>query len=142
MEEIIKYGGCFVCGDENPHGLRIQFFHDGERAIGKYTADAQYQGYKGIFHGGLVSTLLDEIMAKAVLARKRYCMTVEMSVRFKKAVPVGTKLRLSGRVTSDRKRLLETSGEITGEDGTIYATATGKYMEAASKVDTLLQSFP
>jgi hypothetical protein len=69
-------------------------------------------------------------------------MTVEMSVRFKKALPVGTKLRLTARVTADRGRLFETAGEISGTDGVIYATATGKYLEAASKVDNLLQSFP
>lgn len=142
MEEIIKYSGCFVCGDENPDGLRIRFYYDNDQAVADYVADHKYQGYKGIFHGGLVSTLLDEIMAKAVLAQKRYCMTVEMSVRFKKAIPVGARLRLTARVTANRGRLFETTGEITGTDGVIHATATGKYLEAASRVDNLLQSFP
>ena len=142
MDEIVKYSGCFVCGDENPHGLRIPFYYDRDQAVGEYIADAKFQGYKGIFHGGLVATLLDEIMAKAVLAQKRYCMTVEMQIRFKKAIPVGSKLRLTGRVTNDRGRILETAGEITGEDGTVFASATGKYMEAAAKVENLLQSFP
>lgn len=140
MEEIVKYSGCFVCGDQNPHGLRIAFYSDNDEAVAAYVADGRYQGYKGIFHGGLVSTLLDEIMAKAVLARKRYCMTVEMTVRFRKAIPVGTPLRLVGRVTGDRGRLLETSGEIIGDDGTIFASATGKYLEAASRIEGLTQS--
>ena len=142
VEEIIKYSGCFVCGDENPHGLRIPFFYEDGQAVAEYTADTKFQGYRGIFHGGLVATLLDEIMAKAVLAQKRYCMTVEMNIRFKKAIPVGTALRLTARVTADRGRLLETAGELTGPDGTIHASATGKYMEAASKVENILQSFP
>jgi len=142
VEEIIKYSGCFVCGDKNPHGLCIAFYYDRDQVVGEYTTDEKFQGYQGIVHGGLVSTLLDEIMAKAVLARQRYCMTVEMTVRFKKAIPVGTKLRLTGRVTQDRRRLLETAGEVTGEDGAVYATATGKYLEAAAKVKNLLQSFP
>lgn len=142
MEEIIKYRGCFVCGDENPHGLRIPFhYHDGQ-AVAEYVADDKFQGYKGIFHGGMVSTLLDEIMAKAVLAQKRYCMTVEMSVRFKKAIPVGTHLRLRARVASSRGRLYETVGELIGLDDVVYATATGKYLEASTKVDNILQSFP
>ncbi len=140
MEEIVKYSGCFVCGDQNPYGLRIAFYSDNDEAVADYVADGRYQGYKGIFHGGLVSTLLDEIMAKAVLARKRYCMTVEMTVRFRKAIPVGTSLRLVGRVTGDRGRLLETSGEIIGDDGTIFASATGKYLEAASRIEGLTQS--
>lgn len=142
MEEIIKYSGCFVCGDENPHGLRIPFHYEDGQAVAEYVADEKFQGYKGIFHGGLVATLLDEIMAKAVLAQKRYCMTVEMNIRFRKAIPVGTRLKLTARVTADRGRLLETAGELTVLDGTVHATATGKYLEAATKVDNILQSFP
>lgn len=142
MEEIIKYSGCFVCGDENPDGLRIHFHYDSGQAIAEYVADDKFQGYKGIFHGGLVATLLDEIMAKAVLAQKRYCMTVEMNVRFRKAIPIGTKLRLTARVTADRGRLLETAGELRGLDGVVHASATGKYLEATTKLDNILQSFP
>lgn len=129
MEEIIKYEGCFVCGDKHPEGLRIRFFREGDEAVADCVAEAKYQGYKGVYHGGLVSTLLDEIMAKAVLAIQRYAMTVEMSCRYKKAVPIGSKLRLTARITKSRGRLFETAGEITGADGTLYATATGKYLE-------------
>ena len=138
MEEIIKYAGCFVCGDENPEGLRIKFYSDGDRAVAEYVADPRYQGYRGIFHGGLVSTLLDEIMAKAVLARKRYCMTAEMTVRYRKAIPVGEKLHLIGHVTATRGRILETTGEIQAADGTVYATSTGKYLDASAKIASLM----
>ena len=134
MEEIIKYEGCFVCGDKNPDGLRIPFYYDGDRAVADYVASGKFQGYPGVFHGGLVATLLDEIMAKAVLARQRYCMTAEMSVRYKQAVPVGEKLQLVGWVTAARGRLLETQGEIRGAGGLVYATATGKYLEAPAKI--------
>ena len=68
MTEIVKYSGCFVCGDKNPDGLRIRFFTEGEEAVAECIADARFQGFKGIYHGGLTATLLDEIMAKAVLA--------------------------------------------------------------------------
>ena len=138
MEEIIKYAGCFVCGDKNPHGLQIRFFSDGDRAVAEYTADPRYQGYRGVFHGGMISTLLDEIMAKAVLARRRYCMTAEMTVRFRRVIPVGEKLRLIGHVTAERGRIMETSGEIVSVDGDIFATATGKYLDASSKIADLM----
>jgi acyl-coenzyme A thioesterase PaaI-like protein len=138
MEEIIKYDGCFVCGDGNPDGLRIRFYRDGDDAIADCIAEPKYQGYKGIYHGGLVSTLLDEIMAKAVLAIQRYAMTVEMTCRFKKAVPIGEKLRLTARITRHRGRLFEAAGEMTGADGTLYATATGKYLEVPNAERDLL----
>lgn len=138
MEEIVKYSGCFVCGDEHPQGLRIKFFRDGEEAVAECVAEPKYQGYKGVYHGGLVSTLLDEIMAKAVLAIQRYAMTVEMTCRYKKAVPIGSKLRLTARITRHRGRLFETAGEVSDLDGTVYATATGKYLEVPNAVRDLL----
>jgi len=141
VTEIIKYSGCFVCGDKNPDGLRIRFFTAGDEAVAECMADAKFQGFKGIYHGGLVSTLLDEIMAKAVLARRRYAMTVEMSVRFRMAIMVGQKLRLVGRVTRERGRVFETEGEIIGAKGEILASATGKYLEASHSMrEALLES--
>jgi len=132
MEEIIRNKVCFVCGDDNPHGLRIRFFTNGQEAVADYTPPGRYQGYEGILHGGLISTLLDEIMAKAVLAMERQGMTVEMHVRFKKAVPLNQPLRLVGRVTGIQGRLTETAGEITSANGAVYATATGKFLEVPS----------
>ncbi len=141
MSEIVRYSGCFVCGDENPDGMQLVFLTDGDEAVSECVAEPKFQGYRGIYHGGLVSTLLDEIMAKAVLAKRKYALTVEMSVRFKKAVTVGDKLHLRGRVTGQKGRLLETSGELTGSDGTLFATATGKYLEATGQArDRLLES--
>jgi len=129
MQEIIRNNVCFVCGDNNPQGLRIRFFEDSGKAVAEYTPPEAYQGYEGILHGGLISTLLDEIMAKALLANERQGMTVEMQVRFKKAVPVNQPLRLIGRVTGVQGRLTETAGELLGADGTVYANATGKFLE-------------
>jgi uncharacterized protein (TIGR00369 family) len=139
--EIVKYSGCFVCGDKNPHGLRIRFFTDGDEAVAECVADERFQGFKGIYHGGITATLLDEIMAKAVLAKMRYGMTVEMSVRFKAAIMVGQKLRLVGRITREHGRIYETEGEVIDADGKVLASATGKYLEAPPSMrETLLAS--
>jgi acyl-coenzyme A thioesterase PaaI-like protein len=141
MREIARYSGCFVCGEHNPVGLKVRFFADGEEAVAECTADAQFQGYKNIFHGGVVSALLDEIMAKAILAHEIYPLTAEMTVRFKKAVPIGERLLLRGRITSRRGRMFEASGELIGADGEVFATATGKYIEATGAMrDALLAS--
>lgn len=134
MEEIIKYSGCFVCGDENPDGLRIRFFQENNEAVAECVADEKFQGYKGIFHGGLISTLLDEIMAKAVLAEKRFAMTVAINVRFKKAILVGDNLRLTGRVVGRRGRIFDTAGEIRSGNGVLHATATGTFLEISESV--------
>jgi len=139
VQEIIKYAGCFVCGDKNPEGLRIRFFLDGDDAVAECDAEPRFQGFKGIYHGGLISTLLDEIMAKAVLARRKYAMTVEITVRYKKAVPVGERLVLRGRVIAEKGRLFETEGTISSPSGDVYATASGRYLEASASMRQKLQ---
>lgn len=141
MREIVKYSGCFVCGDKNPTGLKVRFFADGDGAVGECVAEAQYQGYRNIFHGGIVAALLDEIMAKAILAQGVYPLTAEMKVRFRKAVPTGQKIKFVGRITSRRGRLFETVGELRSPEGELFASSTGKYVEASGAMhDALLES--
>lgn len=141
MEEIAKYSGCFVCGDKNHIGLNARFYFDGETAYTELTADKKYEGYFEVFHGGITSTLLDEVMIKALLAKNIYAMTVELTVRFKKAVYIGQKLRFSGCMEKNQGRLYITRGEVTTEDGSVVATATGKYIEARKEMrDQLVKS--
>ena len=130
MREIAKYAGCFVCGDQNKIGLKAVFLFDGKVARTTVTARRIFEGYKNIYHGGILSTLLDEVMIKAILAEDILAVTAEMTVKFKAPVPIGEELTFTGWITERRRRLLQTEGQATGKDGTIYATATGKYIEA------------
>ncbi len=141
MKEVLAYPGCFVCGGQNAHGLKARFLYDGERAVTEVTATAAFEGYKGIFHGGVVASLLDEVMIKAILARDRYAVTAEMTVRYRLPIRTGDKVRFVGKVISNKGRLFTTEGEAVGEDGTLYASASGTYLEAKLTLkETLLQS--
>jgi uncharacterized protein (TIGR00369 family) len=132
MDEITRYENCFVCGELNQAGLQARFYYDGNQAITELTAEKSFEGYFGIYHGGILSTLLDEVMIKSILAIDVVAVTVEMTVKFITPVQTGDRLRLAGRVISKKRRLYLTEGEVTGEDGKVFATATGKYLEAKS----------
>ncbi len=141
MKEIAKYSRCFVCGDQHEHGLRAKFLWDGEKAVTEVVALDQFEGYQGIYHGGIISTLLDEVMIKAILAQDIFAVTAEMTVRYRKPVNTGDKLRFVGRVTGNRRRVYMTEGEAVGSDGTVYASATGKYIQADEQLkDRLMTS--
>lgn len=129
MIEIAKYKGCFICGDQNDFGLKAKFYFDGSRAISEYTAERKFEGYAGVFHGGITAALLDEVMIKALLAGNIFAMTVELTVRFRKAILIGQKLNLSGHLEKQNGRLIQTVGEVSLEDGEIVATAVGKYLQ-------------
>ncbi|MBU8934196.1 MAG: PaaI family thioesterase [candidate division Zixibacteria bacterium] len=130
MKEVAKYSHCFVCGDKNPDGLGARFFYDGSQVVTRVKATEQFEGYRGIYHGGLIATLLDEVMIKAVLAIDRFAVTAEMTVRFIQPVRVGDELTFSGRVVKSKGRVFLTEGEVRNDADEIYATATGKYIEA------------
>ena len=141
MKEVLSYPGCFVCGGKNLHGLKAKFLYDGEKAFTEFIATESFEGYKGIFHGGIVASLLDEVMIKAILARDIFAVTAEMTVRYHHPIRTGERTRFVGKVVDAKGRLYSTEGEAVGEDGTVYASATGRYLEAKPELkNELLQS--
>ena len=104
-------------------------------------ATTEFEGYKGIFHGGVIASLLDEVMIKAILARDLYTVTAEMTVRFQLPVHTGDRIRLLGRITSHKGRMYRTEGSAIGDDGQVFATATGVYLEAKKELKDELLDF-
>jgi uncharacterized protein (TIGR00369 family) len=141
MKEIPRYSGCFVCGDKNEIGLKGRFLYDGQKAVCDITAEELYSGYKNIFHGGIVATLLDEIMIKSLLAERIFVLTAEMTVRYKKPVNVGDRIRFEGWKTGHSGALFLTEGRAVNQNGEIVAQSTGKYLKPKSDLaDRLLLS--
>lgn len=141
MKEILKYSNCFICGEKNIHGVKARFFYDGEKAFTEVEASEKFEGYRGIYHGGVVASLLDEVMIKAILALDVFAVTREMTVKYLKPVRVGDKLKFSGKVIKTKGRLFMTEGEVSDDSGNIYASASGKYIEAKDDLrETLLKS--
>ncbi|RKX28202.1 MAG: PaaI family thioesterase [Candidatus Zixiibacteriota bacterium] len=134
MKEISKYSNCFVCGDKNPQGLAARFYYDGQQAITEIVATEQFEGYRDIYHGGIISALLDEVMIKAILAIDRFAVTAEITVRFLKPVRINSKLIFVGKVVKSKGRVFLTEGEVRDKSNEIYATATGKYIEARTEL--------
>lgn len=133
MEEVIKYSGCFVCGDCNPNGLNARFFYDGTAVTTEIVADKRFEGYSGICHGGITAALLDEVMVKVVLARGIFSTTAEMTVRYHRPVRVGERVICRGWVTQQKGRAWFTEATAVNGEGQPLASATGKYIQALAE---------
>lgn len=124
---------CFVCGKENVLGLHLKFEHP---ASGRLTATVRFakehQGYKDIVHGGLMTTVLDEMMVNLAWAEKKPCVTAEITVRLKKAARIGEDIFLEGRLDKEEGKLLFASAEARNEAGETLATATAKCLRISS----------
>lgn len=129
-----RYPGCFVCGDKNPIGLNVVFFSDDDRVVAEYVAGRNFEGYKDILHGGILSSLLDEIMIRAVLDKDIFCLTSEIKVKFKKMVKIGDKLTLEGRLVEDKGRMLVAQGKITNQDNEVVATGEAKFFRTEGEL--------
>ena len=119
---------CFACGQANPKGLHLTFRFEGEEYVCEFTPEQEYQGWTQILHGGIVATVLDEVMTRALWERGMAAMTVELTIRLKRPVPIGEPVTARSRLVSTRKRLCETEAELVLADGTIAATATGRFL--------------
>lgn len=105
-------------------GLKARFYEQDGEVVTDLVADQAFEGYRGIYHGGVLATLLDEVMIKAILARGVFAVTAELTVRFRNPVLIVGRLRLTGRILHSRGRLYTTEGTALGVDGTVYATAS------------------
>ncbi|MGQ9800887.1 MAG: PaaI family thioesterase [Candidatus Saccharicenans sp.] len=144
-ERIINYPGCFICGEDNPSGLKLDFFFDREnrRAWAEFMPGREHEGYRNLLHGGIISSLLDEVMAKAILAGEIPVVTSRLTVEFKKPALIGEKLRLEGWITGHKSRAYFTAGHLLGSDGLVVAEANGVYIRAEGElIELLSQSLP
>jgi uncharacterized protein (TIGR00369 family) len=124
--------GCFVCGVKNPFGLHTDFFEleDGTLAA-RVTPSEHHQSYPGRLHGGISAALLDETIGRAIntLEPDTWAVTVEITTRYKKPVPYGAPITVTGRILENSRRIFTGEGEILLPNGEVAVTAIAKYMK-------------
>lgn len=141
---------CFVCGVKNAAGVHVRFYETinaegvGE-VVARFTGQPHHQGYPNRMHGGVITGILDETIGRAVNIGEgedpsTWGVTAELTVRFRKPVPLGVELEARGRITRDIHHLFEGDGEIYLPDGTVAASAHGKYIRL--KLDTIADAEP
>lgn len=121
---------CFVCGLENPIGLKMAFYEDDEgRVVANFTTRDEHQGYPGVVHGGIVTALLDEVLGRVAIASERWMVTGRLNIRFRRPIPLGETLTIVGEAVNWKKRTLEARGEIRLANGQLGAEAAGTFLE-------------
>lgn len=102
---------------------------DGEKAITELVARDVFEGYKSIYHGGILATVLDEVMIKAILVQGVFAVTAEMTIRYHKPVVTGDQIHFSGWIVKRKGRAIWTEGEALSSQGEKFASACGVYIE-------------
>ena len=116
---------CFICGVENPVGLKLKIYETEPGVVETlYTPPEHFQSYPGILHGGIVATILDEVSGRAHMgdpAQARFMFTAKLEVKYRKTVPIGKPLRIVGKAGKSKGRMAESWAGIYDENGTLLA---------------------
>lgn len=134
MSKVIElpnfdHNECFGCGEANNNGLKMKFFAEDDKVFSKITIPSHLMGWNGIAHGGIVSTLLDEIMGwSAIFFTHKLILTKNMTVTYHKPVMVNDPLRVEGHLhekTSDREAVMK--GALYNGKGELCTTSVGHF---------------
>jgi len=126
---------CFACGRQNREGLQLEFTYPpgNRRAETFFTPSEKHQGWQGVVHGGILVTLLDEVMAKAAAQAGFRVLTGEITAKFMQPGCVTEPLRCAAQIEDVKKKIVYASAAVYKEDGTIVAQATSKLFISSRK---------
>jgi acyl-coenzyme A thioesterase PaaI-like protein len=120
---------CFVCGPDNPHGLRIEFRLEDELCRASFVPGDAYVGYDKMTHGGIIFSALDDVMANWLFLQGIRAHTAKCEIRYRQPVPIGTRIELTGRCTKRKGRVAVMTGEARrASDDVIVADAQASFM--------------
>jgi acyl-coenzyme A thioesterase PaaI-like protein len=120
---------CFVCGRENPVGLKVRWENDREAGEIRGTVEVpeHFNSYPGVVHGGVVAAVLDETAGRALLLQggpDDLMMTLKLEVAYRRPTPTATPLALVGRLRRRTASRAEAEAVLRLPDGTVSASAT------------------
>ena len=122
---------CFACGGTNPIGMHLAIELGEGTATTTWVAGKDYVGWEEKVHGGILSTLLDEVMAWAPSSYDSWAVTAEITIRYRASANPGEELTARGWVIERRRRIYRVKGEIRGADDRLIAEGEGRFLGAS-----------
>lgn len=121
---------CFVCGPRNASGLRVRFALNSDGLCqARWTSTHDYMGYDGVTHGGILFSLLDDVMANLFFLQGEICVTAKAEIRFRNPLQIGESIQLQSKLVSRRRNLAVIEASARREhDGMLIASSIGHFM--------------
>ncbi|MBI2139375.1 PaaI family thioesterase [Candidatus Woesearchaeota archaeon] len=125
MIGFVNNNRCFACGKENPVGLKLDFRLENGQYKAAFTPKPEHQGYKGIVHGGIVATVLDEAMGRLMFELNKNAVTGSFSVRLNRPALTGKTYTAVGEIVAEQERKILTKSRLVDDAGVVVAEAEG-----------------
>jgi acyl-coenzyme A thioesterase PaaI-like protein len=127
--DLTKDSCCFVCGEENTDGLQLYIQRDGGKGVKtEFVADHRYRGWANYLHGGVIGLIFDELLGWNARYLGYDAVTARMEVRYRKPIPLGSRVTFQGTVEKESTRILEMRTHAYLEDGSLAAEGRGTMM--------------
>ena len=128
--EVREDHHCFGCGRLNPHGLKLSFFADPDGSVwADWIPSREREGYAGIAHGGMITTVLDEVMGWVLSHNRIWAVTGRLNVSFRKPVEIGKSTRARAWIVADHGRKIDVAADLRLiGDETLLADGTGVFV--------------
>jgi acyl-coenzyme A thioesterase PaaI-like protein len=123
------HNGCFVCGVNNPYGLKVDFRLENGELTGIFVPQEKHQGLPRVIHGGIISSLLDGAMAKLLFLKGTVALTVRLRTTFRRTVNPGEALKIKATLLGQRHKLFLVKATLFSPDGSVAAEATGTFLK-------------
>jgi uncharacterized protein (TIGR00369 family) len=131
---VYRSKACFVCGTDNPGGMNVAPRKEGDKVVLDYAVRTEHLGFSKAVHGGIIATLLDEVVGVCCGQRAGgKCATVELAVKYKRPVLEGQTVRAEGWYVRRQGRFVFGAGQLLGPDGKVLATARGRFVPLEAK---------
>jgi len=119
---------CFVCGPDNPLGMQIAFRIEAGICRGEFTPPEHLCGFDGVTHGGVLFSLLDDVMANRLFLQGEPAYTGKCEVRYRQPAAIGERLLLEGELMSRKGRVAQLRGRVSrARDAAVVAEATATF---------------
>lgn len=118
---------CFACGPGNPQGLYLQPRREGDLIVAEFMPGTWHEGWQGVVHGGILTTILDETMAYALFLEGYEGLTARMDLRYRASVRTGDQLRVEARIVNRRRRVVDMDGVIL-RAGEVVLEGSARFM--------------
>jgi len=143
LNDSTDYQLCFACGENNDHGLKLKFKYANQEISTNYIAAEIHQGFPNHLHGGIISTILDEVMSRVCLIYGKWGMTANMSIKYLKPITIGTKFKAVAKTIRQNRKLIEVSGKIFLPDNSLAIESSGIFLFIESeKLLKMSEKFP
>ena len=121
-----SYPNCFGCGQENPIGLRLSFANEGDALVTRFVPREDHQGWPGIVHGGIIATLLYEVLENFSYQQGIVAMMKRMETNLRRPGKTGVEIVAKAWLAGRSEKEMQVSATLTNGDGTLIAEGSAE----------------